>query len=144
MAAKPRISVRLAPATLHALAYIAQRDGLPPAEAARMMLAAQVDATLAGRGWKEDARAHYRAWLAEQAAAGDRAETPEQADYDALAAGVGLGAPVAPAAPAKGPATVPLPGALAVVANGVFTAIDNHRPRLARPAGRPESGNEWS
>lgn len=97
MAAKPRVTVRLAPATLHALAYIAERDNLAPAEAARMMLGAQVQATLERRGWGADQQAHYRAWQAEQAAAGQRSETPDQADYDRLAQGAAWRPPAAAA-----------------------------------------------
>lgn len=87
MAAKPRLTVRLAGSTLHALAYIAERDGLAPAEAARMMLGAQIEATLARRGWRHDQQSRYRVWLAERAAAGEKPESPDQADYDALAQG---------------------------------------------------------
>lgn len=88
MAAKPRVTVRLAPGTLHGLAYIAERDGLPPAEVARMMVSATVQATLQRRGWAEDHQATYRAWLAEQGARAGRPESPTQADYDALAQGM--------------------------------------------------------
>lgn len=103
MAAKPRITVRLAPSTLHALAYVAARDGLTPAEAARMMVSAQVDATLARRGWREDQQDHWRAWLAEQGAKSGRVESPEQADYDQLAAGL---APPSAASPPADMATI--------------------------------------
>lgn len=109
MAAKPRVTVRLAPSTLHALAYIAERDHLAPAEVARMMISAGVRATLQGRGWAEDHQDSWRAWLAEQAGDGGRPETPDQADYDRLAEGL----PTAPTAPAPAPQHKPLSATIA-------------------------------
>lgn len=97
MAARPRLTVRLAPSYLHALAYIAERDGLTPAEVAREMLAAMVSKKLESAGWTRDWESCYTAWKAEQGRRQGRAESPEQADYDALAAGAGF-----PAHPAVG------------------------------------------
>lgn len=88
MAAKAQLTVRLAPANLHALAYIAQRSDFLPAEIAREMVNAGIEAVLSKRGWRRDWEQTYRAWQAEQGAVPDRFEAPEQADYDALAAGL--------------------------------------------------------
>jgi len=87
MAAKPRLTVRLAPSYLHALAYIAERHGSAPAEVAREMMGAQISQVLGDNVWRRDWEACYRAWQAEQGGKPGRAESPEQADYDALAAG---------------------------------------------------------
>lgn len=88
MAAKPRVTVRLAPETLHQLAYVAARDAVPPAELARMLLQAQLAAVLGARGLGAECKEHWRAWLAEQARAGNRPESPTQEDYDELAVGL--------------------------------------------------------
>jgi predicted transcriptional regulator len=88
MAAKPRVTVRLAPSTLHALAYLAEREHTTPAEMARGMIGALVSAQLDKRGWREDWSDTYRAWLAEQGAIEGRAESPSQDDYDRLAQGL--------------------------------------------------------
>jgi hypothetical protein len=95
MAAKARVTVRLAPSYLHALAYIAAREGFAPAEIAREMLAALVERTLRERGWRRDWEQSYAAWKAEQGARPGRVESPDQLDYDRLAAGVAF----TPAAP---------------------------------------------
>lgn len=87
MAAKPRVTVRLAPSTLHALAYIAERDKLAPAEAARMMVSAQVRAILEGRGWAADQQQLFRDWERAHATDGAPAPVARQEDYDQLAAG---------------------------------------------------------
>lgn len=134
MAAKPRLTVRLAPSYLHALAYIAARDNLAPAEAARMLLQAQLDATLTARGWREDQQDAWRAWLAEQGAKGGRVESPEQADYDRLAAGLPpMGAP--PAGPPAHEAMARHRPLAATIAAGE-AHIDRVRARLAGQKGR--------
>lgn len=96
MAAKARVTVRLAPSSLHALAYLAAREGYTPAEVAREILSAGVLQTLAARGWQGEWRQCWEAWQAEMGARPARYEVPEQADYDALAEGRGF--PQAPAA----------------------------------------------
>jgi len=121
MAAKPRVTVRLAPSSLHALAYLAEREGYTPAEIAREILGAGVLQTLAARGWQADWRACWGAWQAEQGARPARYEVPDQADYDALAEGRGF--PATPAAEGAlraqqrgaGPASGARPGAKARV-----------------------------
>lgn len=123
MAAKPRVTVRLAPSVLHGLAFVAARDGQAPAEVARLMLSAQVQATISRRGWFAEHEASYRAWLAEQAARGVRPESPTQADYDALA----LGLPAPPAAPAPAPSP-----ALARPLSAIVGESDALARRLAR------------
>jgi hypothetical protein len=90
MAAKARVTVRLAPSSLHALAYLAEREGYTPAEIAREIIAAGVLQTLAARGWQTDWRGCWAAWCAEQGARPARYEVPAQEDYDALALGRGF------------------------------------------------------
>jgi hypothetical protein len=85
MSAKPRVTVRLAPSTLHQLAYLSERHTTPPAEMARTILTAWCQDQLRAPGQQTDWQRAYNAWLDEQAARSDRAEAPDQSDYDRLA-----------------------------------------------------------
>jgi len=95
MAAKPRVTVRLSPTTLHHLAYVAAREATTPAELARTLIDRRLQEELILRDWIKPAQEHYMAWLAEQAERGPRAEQPDQRDYDRLAAGE-IAGPLAP------------------------------------------------
>jgi len=87
MAAKPRVTVRLAPSDLHGLAYIAALRGTTPAELARELIGLRLREELIVSDRVQACQDHYMTWLAEQAARGPRAEQPDQRDYDRLAAG---------------------------------------------------------
>lgn len=85
MSAKPRMTVRLAPSTLHQLAWLAARRGIPPAELARICLTSWCQRMIADEGKSAEWYESYRAWLDEKGAAAPSAESPRQADYDGLA-----------------------------------------------------------
>lgn len=85
MAARPRMTVRLSPSRLHQLAWLAGREGWPPAEYARVQLTSVCEQHIAGAGlqgaWERD----YAAWQAVQGRRPGKAESPDQHDYDRLA-----------------------------------------------------------
>jgi len=99
MSARPRVSIRLSPSYLHALAWIAEREDAPPAELGRSMIQASIDAWLDKHGWRPQWNQAYSDWLADRAAVPNRAESPTEADYDRVAS-VGLAGPLPPKRPA--------------------------------------------
>jgi hypothetical protein len=81
MAAKPQMTVRLAPSILHALEYLAEREGIAPAELARVQITAACQTGLDRHGWREDCQRDYMRWLDRRAAAA-RAADDGQGDGD--------------------------------------------------------------
>lgn len=82
MAAKPQMTVRLAPSILHALEYIAEREGIAPAELARTLITAGAQTSLDRHGWRVDCQAGYMAWLERRAQADRAAGHPENMTGD--------------------------------------------------------------
>lgn len=68
MAAKPQMTVRLAPSILHALIYISEREGTSPAELARAMITSASQLALDRHGWRVDCQDAYMRWLSTRSA----------------------------------------------------------------------------
>lgn len=77
MAAKPQMTIRLAPSIVHAVEYLAERDGTAPAELVRTLVSAAAQRELERHGWSQDCQAAYMRALG---ARGDGGADPAPGD----------------------------------------------------------------
>jgi len=66
MAAKPQMTVRLAPSIEHALHFLAERDGISPAELARLIITAGCQTALDKHNLRAQCQDAYMLWLTQK------------------------------------------------------------------------------